>query len=149
MSAVSRHFVLAAGGTGGHLTPAFALAQELDRRGHHVALIPDARGEAIPGKPEFLPAHVLPAGRFGKNPLSWPRGIAAVLDGRRMALRLFDSFEPSAVVGFVAIELHHPERDMGEISMLAVDPEYQGGGIGTALTGFAMLKPWCFETHWK
>jgi ribosomal protein S18 acetylase RimI-like enzyme len=46
----------------------------------------------------------------------------------------------AAVVGFVAIELHHPERDMGEISMLAVDPDYQGGGIGTALTEFALER---------
>jgi ribosomal protein S18 acetylase RimI-like enzyme len=43
-----------------------------------------------------------------------------------------------AAVGFVAIELHHPERSMGEISMLAVDPDHQGGGIGTALTEFAL-----------
>jgi ribosomal protein S18 acetylase RimI-like enzyme len=41
-------------------------------------------------------------------------------------------------VGFVAIKLHHPERSMGEISMLAVDPDHQGGGIGTALTEFAL-----------
>ncbi|QYU67638.1 glycosyltransferase [Leptolyngbya sp. 15MV] len=61
---VSRHYVLAAGGTGGHLIPAFALAGELERRGHHVALITDRRGAEIPGKPDFLPAHVLPAGRF-------------------------------------------------------------------------------------
>lgn len=100
MTSASRHYVLAAGGTGGHLTPAFALAQELHQRGHHVALITDQRGDAIPGKPDFLPAHVLPAGRFGKNPLSWPKGISAVLEGRRMALRLFDSFAPSAVIGF-------------------------------------------------
>jgi ribosomal protein S18 acetylase RimI-like enzyme len=44
------------------------------------------------------------------------------------------------VVGFVAVELHHPERDMGEISMLGVDPDHQGGGIGTALTGFALER---------
>ncbi len=97
---VSRHYVLAAGGTGGHLTPAFALAHELERRGHHVALITDERGAAIPGKPDFLPAHVLAAGRFGKNPLGWPRALAAVLEGRSMAKRLYESFEPSAVVGF-------------------------------------------------
>lgn len=96
----SRHYVLAAGGTGGHLIPAFALAQELDRRGHHVALITDERGAAIPGKPDFLTAHVIPAGRFGKNPLRWLGGIKAVLEGRAMAHRLFDSFAPSAVVGF-------------------------------------------------
>jgi len=100
MSVVSRHYVVAAGGTGGHLTPAFALAHELDRRGHHVALITDARGSEIPGKPDFLPAHVLPAGRFGKNPLGWLKAIGAVLEGRAMARRLYESFEPSAVVGF-------------------------------------------------
>ena len=100
MSAVSRHYVLAAGGTGGHLLPAFALASELEARGHHVALITDERGAKIPGKPAALTAHVLPAGRMGKNPLGWPKGVAAILEGRRMALRLFDSFAPSAVVGF-------------------------------------------------
>lgn len=101
MSQVSRHYVLAAGGTGGHLIPAFALAAELDRRGHHVALITDERGAAIPGKPDYLPAHVLPPGRIAsKNPLNWIRGARGILEGRRMALRLFESFEPSAVVGF-------------------------------------------------
>lgn len=99
-SGATRHYVLAAGGTGGHLIPAFALATELHQRGHHVALITDARGAMLPGKPEFLPAHVLPAGRFGKNPLGWPAAIRAVLEGRAMARRLFDSFEPSAIVGF-------------------------------------------------
>ncbi|MGI9122685.1 MAG: GNAT family N-acetyltransferase [Rubrobacter sp.] len=44
----------------------------------------------------------------------------------------------ASAVGFVAIELDHPERRMGEISMLAVDPDYQGSGIGTALTEFAL-----------
>lgn len=101
MSAVSRHYVLAAGGTGGHLIPAFCLAEELERRGHHVALITDERGAQIPGKPESLTAHVLPAGRLqGKNPLSWFKGLGAILEGRRMALRLFESFQPSAVIGF-------------------------------------------------
>ena len=45
-----------------------------------------------------------------------------------------------ATVGFVAIELHHPERNMGEISMLAVDPDRQGSGIGTALSAFALER---------
>ena len=100
MTGSTRHYVLAAGGTGGHILPAFALASELDRRGHHVALITDERGAQIPGKPDFMPAHILPAGRFGKNPLQWIKGAKAVWEGRRMALRLFESFQPSAVVGF-------------------------------------------------
>ena len=44
----------------------------------------------------------------------------------------------ASAAGFVAIELDHPERSMGEISILAVDPDHQGGGIGTALTEFAL-----------
>ena len=100
MSGASRHFVLAAGGTGGHLIPAFALAVELERRGHHAALITDDRGNRLPGRPHTLVSHVLPAGRFGKNPLHWPKGVEAVFEGKRMALRLFESFQPSAVIGF-------------------------------------------------
>jgi GNAT superfamily N-acetyltransferase len=46
----------------------------------------------------------------------------------------------ASVVGFVTVELHHPERGMGETSMLAVDPDHQGGGIGTALTEFALER---------
>ena len=100
MTGVSRHYVLAAGGTGGHLIPAFALAVELERRGHHVALVTDDRGAKIPGKPDFLPAHVLPAGRLGKNPLALWKGLRAIWQGRAMALRLFECFEPSCVIGF-------------------------------------------------
>ena len=40
------------------------------------------------------------------------------------------------VVGFVAAK-PHPERQLGEIWMQAVDPEEQGRGIGTALTEVA------------
>src|SRR5216117_1190193 len=38
------NFVLAAGGTGGHMVPAHALAAELKGRGHGVLLITDDRG---------------------------------------------------------------------------------------------------------
>jgi UDP-N-acetylglucosamine--N-acetylmuramyl-(pentapeptide) pyrophosphoryl-undecaprenol N-acetylglucosamine transferase len=100
MNGATRHYVLAAGGTGGHLIPAFALAVELERRGHHVALITDDRGAKLPGKPPALVAHILPAGRFGRNPLHWPKGLNAILEGKQMALRLFESFQPSAVIGF-------------------------------------------------
>ncbi|KHS46483.1 undecaprenyldiphospho-muramoylpentapeptide beta-N-acetylglucosaminyltransferase [Novosphingobium subterraneum] len=100
MSGASRHYVLAAGGTGGHLIPAFALAVELERRGHHVALVTDERGAKIPGKPDFMPAHVLPAGRLAKSPVALLKGLSAIWQGRAMALRLFESFEPSCVIGF-------------------------------------------------
>ena len=46
--------------------------------------------------------------------------------------------DASTVVGFVAVGSFDAERSMGEISMLAVDPDHQDGGIGTALTEFAL-----------
>ncbi|MDP9057138.1 MAG: undecaprenyldiphospho-muramoylpentapeptide beta-N-acetylglucosaminyltransferase [Pseudomonadota bacterium] len=101
MTAVTRHYVLAAGGTGGHLIPAFALASELELRGHRVALVTDARGAAIPGKPASLAVHVLPAGRLeGRNPIGWLRAFLAIRQGRQMARQLFGSFQPAAVIGF-------------------------------------------------
>ena len=95
-----RHFLLAAGGTGGHMMPAHALAAELIRRGHHVSLITDARGAKIPGLFEGADTHILPAGRITKNPLSWLPGARAIYGGRALALKLFDEVRPAAVIGF-------------------------------------------------
>ena len=97
---VKRHYVLAAGGTGGHMMPAHALAVELMERGNHVALITDERGAKIPGLFDGVPVHILPAGRMGRNPLSWIRAARAIWAGRAMALRLYETFAPSAVIGF-------------------------------------------------
>ena len=44
-AAATRSVMLAAGGTGGHLFPAFALAQELGRRTIPVDLVTDMRGD--------------------------------------------------------------------------------------------------------
>lgn len=102
---ISRHFVLAAGGTGGHMIPAHAVAEELMARGHHVALVTDERGAKIPGifdkaQHNRAQVHVMPAGRMTKNPMSWPGALKAILAGRAMARRLNDTFRPTAVVGF-------------------------------------------------
>ena len=100
MSAISRHYVLAAGGTGGHMMPAHALAEELLLRGHRVALITDDRGARIPGLFDNVQVHVLPAGRLSGGPLGWLRAARAILTGRAMALRLYETFRPAAVIGF-------------------------------------------------
>jgi UDP-N-acetylglucosamine--N-acetylmuramyl-(pentapeptide) pyrophosphoryl-undecaprenol N-acetylglucosamine transferase len=97
---IRRHFVLAAGGTGGHMVPAHALAEELVRRGHRIALITDARGAKIPGLFEGAEVHIIPAGRITKKPLSWLPGAKAIWQGRAIARALCRDFEPSAVVGF-------------------------------------------------
>ena len=97
---LSRHYVLAAGGTGGHMIPAHALAEELLLRGHRVALVTDDRGARIPGLFEKVQVHVLPAGRLAGGPLGWFRAARSIMTGRAMALRLYETFRPSAVIGF-------------------------------------------------
>ncbi|HVF93205.1 MAG TPA: glycosyltransferase, partial [Sphingomonas sp.] len=96
-----KHYVLAAGGTGGHMVPAAALAEELMRRGHRVALISDARGVRFPGLFDGVQTHVLPAGRFQlKRPLGWASAVREMARGRAMARELYRTFKPAAVIGF-------------------------------------------------
>ncbi|WP_312490435.1 undecaprenyldiphospho-muramoylpentapeptide beta-N-acetylglucosaminyltransferase [Sphingomonas sp.] len=97
---MSRHFVLAAGGTGGHMVPAAALAAELTRRGHRVALVSDARGVRFPGLFEDIQTHVLPAGRFSGGPVGWGKALREMWRGRAMARELYKTFRPAAVIGF-------------------------------------------------
>ena len=51
--------------------------------------------------------------------------------------KVWVAIEADSTVGFVAVKLHL-EDSMGEIYMVAVDPDYQGRGIGSALTEFAL-----------
>lgn len=96
----ARHFALAAGGTGGHMVPAAALATELGKRGHRVSLISDERGVRFPGLFEGIDTHILPAERLGGGPMGWLRAGRAMLAGRNMAIALFKRDRPTAVIGF-------------------------------------------------
>ncbi|WP_025290299.1 undecaprenyldiphospho-muramoylpentapeptide beta-N-acetylglucosaminyltransferase [Sphingomonas sanxanigenens] len=96
----SRHYVLAAGGTGGHMVPAHALGAELIARGHSVALVTDERGARIPGLFEGMATHVMPAGRIAGGPIGWLRAGRSILAGRAMARGLNRQVRPSAVIGF-------------------------------------------------
>lgn len=99
-----KHFVLAAGGTGGHMVPAASLAAELVRRGHHVSLISDDRGVRFPGLfangPGGVQTHVLPAGRLAGGPIGWAKAAKAMIEGRAQAIELYKHQKPAAVIGF-------------------------------------------------
>jgi UDP-N-acetylglucosamine--N-acetylmuramyl-(pentapeptide) pyrophosphoryl-undecaprenol N-acetylglucosamine transferase len=96
-----RPILLCAGGTGGHMIPAHALSQELQRRGRRVVLLSDARGLKLPGLFEGVDKHELPAASPGRGgPLSWPRTALTILRGRARAAELVRRLRPAACAGF-------------------------------------------------
>lgn len=93
--------LIAAGGTGGHMIPAHALSDELQRRGHRVTLLTDARGMRFPGLFETVERHVLDsATASGLNPVRWARALGAIWKGRKAGKRIAADVDANAVVGF-------------------------------------------------
>jgi UDP-N-acetylglucosamine--N-acetylmuramyl-(pentapeptide) pyrophosphoryl-undecaprenol N-acetylglucosamine transferase len=93
--------MLAAGGTGGHLFPAFALAQELGRRGIAVDLATDTRGDRYGmGFPARRTYPIPSATLSGRSPLAAARTGAALLRGIKAAYALLGKVRPQCVVGF-------------------------------------------------
>ena len=93
--------ILAAGGTGGHVFPAEALAQALLARGHRLALITDRRGHAFGGTLGALQTHRIRAGGIaGRSVLSRLMAFAELGVGLFQARALLKRLRPIAVVGF-------------------------------------------------
>jgi UDP-N-acetylglucosamine--N-acetylmuramyl-(pentapeptide) pyrophosphoryl-undecaprenol N-acetylglucosamine transferase len=93
-------YVLAAGGTGGHLFPAEALALELLERGEEVHLVTDSRAEAFAGRVPPTPIHQVRAGRFGGGPAHAAHALSELALGVLQARRLLRSLDPACVIGF-------------------------------------------------
>jgi len=89
--------VLAAGGTGGHVFPAEALAVELTRRGYKLSLFTDRRGGALGN----LETHRIRAGGVaGKNFTSLLRSGPELAIGTLQSWSLLKKMRPKAVIGF-------------------------------------------------
>src|SRR5690606_166985 len=93
--------LLAAGGTGGHLFPAEALAHELVARGWQVHLATDTRAGRYAGAFPATAIHQIPSATIGsKNPLALARAFWTIWRGGREAGRVIGEIKPKAVVGF-------------------------------------------------
>jgi UDP-N-acetylglucosamine--N-acetylmuramyl-(pentapeptide) pyrophosphoryl-undecaprenol N-acetylglucosamine transferase len=97
-----RPIAIAAGGTGGHLFPAEALAAELSARGERIVLFTDARSAAF-DSPAFSNAErfvLQGAGMAGRNAVAALRGAALMARGTWAARRHLRRLDAAAVVGF-------------------------------------------------
>ena len=93
--------MLAAGGTGGHLFPAEALAHSLKARGYSVHLVTDSRAERYAGKFPADEIHVVPSATIGsKNPVSVAKALFTLWQGTNQAKALMRRIKPVAVAGF-------------------------------------------------
>lgn len=91
---------LAAGGTGGHVFPASALAAEMTARGWQVVFITDRRGGDIGGMAEVPTYRVRAGGVAGKSILGRLRSIPELAMGTLQARSILKRLAPDVVVGF-------------------------------------------------
>jgi len=92
--------VIAAGGTGGHLFPAAAFAEEMFRRNWRIVLMTDVRGRRYA---EGFPAERIedvPAASLSANPITAIPALFKIARGIDAAKKRFRELEPSLVAGF-------------------------------------------------
>ena len=148
--------LLAAGGTGGHLFPAEALAIALDKRGITVDLATDSRAAHF--KFPARDMHIIPSATLrGRDPLSLAKTATLLALGSAKAWLLLGRIRPNAVVGFGGYPTVPPLLAASWRAIPTVLHE-QNGVMGRAnaflaprvtaiATGFRALRN--FNRHWQ
>ena len=91
---------LSAGGTGGHVFPAIALARVLQSRGVRVLFFTDTRGLKFVESLPDIDVRVIPSGTIRRAPIALIKDLFALLRGCARATRMVVAERVDAVVGF-------------------------------------------------
>lgn len=92
--------ILAAGGTGGHIFPAEALAEELVGHDYKVVFITDKRATDYKGILGSLERHIVSSGTLGRGIKGKITAIVDIFIGILQALAILRRLKPDVVVGF-------------------------------------------------
>jgi UDP-N-acetylglucosamine--N-acetylmuramyl-(pentapeptide) pyrophosphoryl-undecaprenol N-acetylglucosamine transferase len=147
--------VLAAGGTGGHIFPAQALADELLGRGRSLALVTDRRGEAYSGALSRIETYrVRAGGTASRGRLGLPIALLESALGAIEAWRLLKRLRPATVVGFggypslptmiaawfagISMVLHEQNAVLGRVNRLIAG---RASRIATSFDGTRGIAP--------
>ncbi len=147
--------LITAGGTGGHVFPAEALATELATRGRTVGFVTDRRGQAFAGTAEGIAVYRISAsGVAGKGKWAKLHAGACLALGLAQALRLLLRNRPAAVAGFggyaslptvlaaqilrIPTILHEQNAVLGRANRLAAA---RARVIATSFAKVAMIAP--------
>jgi UDP-N-acetylglucosamine--N-acetylmuramyl-(pentapeptide) pyrophosphoryl-undecaprenol N-acetylglucosamine transferase len=104
-----KSIMLAAGGTGGHLFPAFALAEELGRRGVAVDLITDMRGDRYGGGFPARAIYQVPSATLASRaPGDVIETALTLARGTKAAFGILRKVRPAAVIGFGGYPTYPP-----------------------------------------
>ena len=140
--------MIAAGGTGGHLFPAFALTQELKRRGYEIDLVTDVRADQygidFPGRE----VHQVPSATLrGRSPVAIAKLASTLLRGIWQARALLKETKPSVMVGFGGYPTVPPliAARLGGIPFLIHDANAVMGRANRFLARFATVIGLTFE----
>ncbi len=92
---------IAAGGTGGHLFPAEALARALRRRGRAAILLTDRRARSFADPSLWQASHEIASGPVaGQGPGGLLRAAAEIMRGLFQSYRLCRAARPAVMIGF-------------------------------------------------
>jgi UDP-N-acetylglucosamine--N-acetylmuramyl-(pentapeptide) pyrophosphoryl-undecaprenol N-acetylglucosamine transferase len=140
MSACGKNVVLASGGTGGHIFPARALAEELNLRGYHVVLMTDRRGEKYDELFPNVEVIVVKSGSPSVGGLLGKiKAVFAITVGIFQSRKAFQRIRPLVVVGFGGYPSMPPSAAAASkgIPLILHEQNAVLGRVNKLLSGFA------------